>query len=323
MDDSQVQFFNLLNGESKKFPLSNGSDTSYQPSCFRFHPTKLMATFGTKEGLVINYDIESETISILESSSSSELIGLVYDFEGEMLVGIYVDYIKIMCSSTPFEGAHLKIGKTELSGASFIETGELVVYSMVPDNNSIYTYVVHSEDIEKFPNHTIFVETPVVKQSFEDHLADSLLNSSTEVCSLLANRLDRVKISNSLLSKRKITSAIEQLSTSNDLGVIYDVLCQSLFNTNAYEVEVLALRVEEIIIMLPLLKLLLGSPEKEHIRASLLILRNLATYFPSLIKSNNGLHENFVQLRRQCSQFQSNINFSSLATEFSKTVQAM
>lgn len=103
-----------------------------------------------------------------------------------------------------------------------------------------------------------------MKQSFEDHLADSLLNSSTEACSLLASRLDKVKISNSLLSKRKITSAIEQLTSSNDLYVIYDVLCQSLFNTNAYEVEVLALRVEEIIIMLPLLRLLLGSPENEY-----------------------------------------------------------
>lgn len=62
-----------------------------------------------------------------------------------MLVGIYVDYIKIISSSVPFEGAHLKIGKTELTGACLVETGELVVYSMAQDNNSIFTYVVHSD----------------------------------------------------------------------------------------------------------------------------------------------------------------------------------
>jgi hypothetical protein len=45
---------------------------------------------------------------------------------------------------------------------------------------------------------------PPPKQSYEDALADYLLSSGAEACSLLTNRLAMFKLSNSLLAKRKI-----------------------------------------------------------------------------------------------------------------------
>jgi hypothetical protein len=81
----------------------------------------------------------------VRSSPFQKFFNLIF-LEGEMLIGIYADYIKILSSSNSFTGLPLKIGTTELSGASSIETGELVVISKCNTNensNLLRTYVVH------------------------------------------------------------------------------------------------------------------------------------------------------------------------------------
>jgi hypothetical protein len=58
---------------------------------------------------------------------------------------------------------------------------------------------------------------------------------------------------------------MDHLSQLNDLPVIYDVLCQSLFNVNDREFEPLLLKPEEIKSIIPLLKLLLASSETQYV----------------------------------------------------------
>jgi len=295
-----------------------------------FHPEKPILTVATETGQVHHHDLLTKTTdrSCL-FTKGSELSRLFYSMDGT-LCGVFIDGVRVLktvnqnaksvgsCSVTANWG--------DVTDAAILQENEGTAYLITCKTYSkhLRTWFVNLQRLEYSapPQET----TPLGACDDPDlKLADQLIKESTVRNSSLVTDIANLKQVKSVLHKGKIAAAMDQLAAINRPSLAHAVLNRGLLKLDEDDKLSSFLTLNDLKAIVPRLKDLLTSDQKEHIELSLICLREIVRCFTPAIKSQGGtLRESFLSVRRSCMQLTSTGgNVTTHARELSAQIQAV